>query len=84
MQAETPKKCIEDADIIITTTGSKAPLIQKDWVQAGTHIVCIGADMEGKQEIDERLFEDSKVVVDSLAQCTKRGELQHAVQQKSS
>lgn len=81
-QSDTPKECINDADIIITTTGSKAPLIQKDWVQAGTHIVCIGADMEGKQEIDERLFKISKVVVDSLAQCSKRGELQHAIQKQ--
>ncbi|WP_044640892.1 ornithine cyclodeaminase family protein [Risungbinella massiliensis] len=82
MKSETPKSCIEDADIIITTTGSKVPLIQKDWVRAGTHIICIGADMEGKQEIDEQLFEDTKVVVDSLAQCSKRGELQHAIQKQ--
>ncbi|TDO13778.1 alanine dehydrogenase [Bacillus subtilis] len=82
IQSETPKKCIEGVDIIITTTGSKVPLIQKDWVQKGTHIICIGADMEGKQEIDARLFEDAKIVVDSLSQCTKRGELQHAIQQR--
>lgn len=53
-QFDTPKECIKDTVIIITTTGSKAPLIKKDWVQVGTHIICIGADMEGKQEIDER------------------------------
>lgn len=63
-----------EADIIITATPSRKPLIQKEWVKPGTHITCIGADMEGKQEIDERLFAGARVFVDDLTQAVHVGE----------
>jgi ornithine cyclodeaminase/alanine dehydrogenase len=64
------------ADIIITATPSRAPLIRKEWVKPGTHITCIGADMEGKQEIDENLFAIAKVYVDDVNQAVHVGELE--------
>jgi len=64
------------ADIIITATPSRAPLIRKEWVRPGTHITCIGADMEGKQEIDENLFAGAKVYVDDVNQAVHVGELE--------
>ena len=27
-------------------------MIMKDWLKPGTHLSCIGSDMEGKEEID--------------------------------
>src|SRR5699024_8112054 len=77
----TPAEVVKIADIIVTTTTSETPLFNKDDVKSGTHIACIGADMEGKQEIDEHLFKGSKVVVDSLEQCRTLGEVQHALKQ---
>lgn len=74
------KECVSQADIIITATSSKEALIQSDWVRPGTHIACIGADMPGKQELDEELFRKAKAFTDSNAQCTERGEVQHALQ----
>ncbi|MFP3513672.1 ornithine cyclodeaminase family protein, partial [Peribacillus sp. SIMBA_075] len=35
---------------------------------------CIGADMEGKQEIDERLFAAGRVFVDDVGQAVRVGE----------
>jgi len=43
-------------------------------IDPGTHIVAVGADMEGKQEIDSLIFRNSKIVVDSKTQCLQRGE----------
>lgn len=73
------EQCVSQADIIITTTSSKQMLIQSQWVKPGTHIACIGADMPGKQEIDPALFQQAKVIVDSVDQCVERGEVQHAL-----
>lgn len=64
----------EEADIIITATPSRKPIIKKDWVKPGTHITCIGADMEGKQEIDEQLFSGTRVFVDDVIQAINVGE----------
>ena len=43
------------ADAIITITPATTPIIKRDWVRPGTHISCVGADMEGKQEIESAL-----------------------------
>lgn len=67
------------ADIIVTVTPSRKPLIMKSWVKKGTHINCIGSDMEGKQEIDEMLFKDAVVVVDDMHQATSIGETETAI-----
>ena len=63
-----------EADVINTATPSKQALIKKEWVKAGTHITCLGADMEGKQEIDELIFADAKVFVDDITQAVNVGE----------
>lgn len=71
---EDIKKATENADIIITATPSRKPIIKEEWVKPGTHISCVGADMEGKQEIDERLFANSRVFVDDVNQAISVGE----------
>jgi len=40
------------ADVVITATGSKSPILKLDWVQPGTHITAVGADAPGKQELE--------------------------------
>lgn len=73
------EQAVREADIIITATSARESLIQKEWVKPGTHISCIGADMEGKQEIDERLFGEAKVFVDDIGQAVRVGETKVAV-----
>ncbi|WP_267201779.1 ornithine cyclodeaminase family protein [Limosilactobacillus kribbianus] len=65
---------VHDSDIIITVTPSMTPLIKKEWVKPGTHFSCIGADAEGKEEIDPQLFKDAKVFVDDFEHCITTGE----------
>ena len=77
--AETASQAVEKVQVIVTCTPSRAPIIMKDWVRPGTHINAIGADMKGKQELDERLFETAKVVVDHIGQGPVFGECEMAV-----
>lgn len=74
---ETPESAVKEADIIITVTPGKTPVIEKKWVRPGTHIIAVGADMEGKQELDPSLFLGAKIVVDNRNQCITRGETQN-------
>ncbi len=48
------------ADILITTTSSRAPLVMDDWISPGIHINCIGADAPGRQELDPTLLKRAK------------------------
>ncbi|GAA4716547.1 ornithine cyclodeaminase family protein [Brevibacillus fulvus] len=63
-----------EADVIITATPSRKPLVKQEWIKPGTHFSCIGADMEGKQEIDENLFAGARLFVDDVQQAVNVGE----------
>lgn len=63
------------ADIVTTTTPARKPIIKKDWILPGTHINAIGADAEGKEEIEGGILKKAKVVVDDWAQASHSGEI---------
>jgi len=67
------------ADIIVTITRATAPVIMRDWVREGTHFSCIGADMEGKEEIDPAILRDALVYADDVDQCVRAGECEMAI-----
>ncbi|MBR3315882.1 MAG: hypothetical protein IKG18_17315 [Atopobiaceae bacterium] len=48
-----------EADVIVTCTMSRKPMIERSWVRPGTHLSCIGADMEGKVEVDPAIVADA-------------------------
>lgn len=78
--ARSKQAAVEQADILVTTTRGKGPLVEAAWVQPGTHIVAIGTDQQGKQELEPEIFRHAKVVNDSLEQCTEKGETWHPLQ----
>ena len=68
---------------IVTCTASRQPLLFERDLQPGTHISAIGADSEGKQELDPEILRSADLLLaDSIAQCAKLGELQHALDQR--
>jgi len=69
------KEAVQDVDIIVTATPSKKPLVSAEWVNAGTHINCVGADAPGKQELDPAILVKSKIVVDDWNQSCHGGEI---------
>ena len=68
------EKAVRHSDVILTATPAREPFIKAEWVQPGTHISCVGADMSGKQEVDSALFASAKVFGDDTAQCLSVGE----------
>ena len=71
----TIEACVRDADIVVTVTPSRRPLVQRRWIAPGTHINAIGADAPGKQELDHRILQEATVVVDERQQAIHGGEL---------
>jgi ornithine cyclodeaminase len=69
--------------LIVTATSSREPLLRVKDLQPGTHVSAVGADSPGKRELSpEILRRASLLLVDSLAQCEKLGELQHVLSEK--
>ena len=79
----SPAEVAAAAKLIVTATAARSPLLFAADLQAGTHVSAVGSDSPGKQELDpEILRRASLLLVDSLAQCSRLGELQHAPDQK--
>lgn len=73
------ERLCRDAEIIITTTPSREPLIRDAWIRPGTHITAVGADAPGKQELDTALVvRADRRICDNLEQCLDHGEFSTA------
>lgn len=71
---------VKQCDLIVTTTPSIKPLIFAKDVRPGTHISAVGADAQGKRELDVQLLSKADLLIcDSLAQCMDHGEIAHGI-----
>ncbi len=66
-----------DADIISTTTPVRDPIIRSEWIKKGVHINAVGADAQGKEELDPALLQQKgvKIIVDDIRQAQHSGEI---------
>jgi alanine dehydrogenase len=67
--------CVRPADILCTQTPVRRPIIRSPWVRPGTHINAMGADAEGKEELEPALLKRARVVIDDWAQASHSGEI---------
>jgi ornithine cyclodeaminase len=78
--AASPRQVCFEADVLITATPAREPLVQADWLRRGQHVTALGSDSPGKQELDTGcLAKADLLVVDRLTQCAAFGELRHAL-----
>ena len=68
---------LAESDICVTCTPSRRAFITRADVPPGMFIAAVGADSQGKQELDPSLVASATLVVDVLEQCAEIGELQH-------
>ena len=77
---ESAKEAVESADLICTTTSSKTPVLQGDWVKSGTHLNLVGAAIASSREVDDALVLKSRYFTDYRpAAMAAAGELLDAI-----
>jgi alanine dehydrogenase len=62
-------------DVLSTVTPVSEPIVSREMVGEHTHINAMGADAAGKQELDDRILVDGKLIIDDYTQCTHSGEI---------
>ena len=71
------REVVEGADIICTVTTADEPMIRKEWLKKGSLVIPAGS----YQELDPKVVLSSdKIIVDSWAQTSHRGELARLVE----
>ena len=77
--AKDLRTALRESDVCVTCTPSRRAYVMAGDIASGTFIGAVGADSQGKQEIDPTLLASATLVVDVLDQCAEIGELQHAL-----
>jgi alanine dehydrogenase len=72
------ESAVREADILVTATAAREPLVERSWVRPGTHISAMGADGPGKQELAIDLVAGATLVADQARQSVTIGEFQSA------
>jgi alanine dehydrogenase len=69
------ERTVRDADVVVTVTPARGPIVMNDWIAPGTHIAAVGADKAGDQELDPKIVQRARIFVDDIRQCRTDGEI---------
>ncbi len=71
---------VAGADIIVTTTPARKPVLRAEWLRPGQHVTAMGSDQSEKNELDPRcILRADLYVPDRLTQARSLGELRSAI-----
>ncbi|QBD74868.1 ornithine cyclodeaminase family protein [Ktedonosporobacter rubrisoli] len=68
------------ADVLITATSARTPLVRGEWLHAGQHITALGADDATKCELDVTALKRARVFVDARETTAAAGDIYAALQ----
>ena len=64
--SDVVRDATEGADVVVTATTSKSPVLDADDIRPGTHVIAIGAYTPEARELGTRLVSSSSLYVDSV------------------
>jgi ectoine utilization protein EutC len=80
-KAASVEEVVRSCSVVVTTTPSREPYLEAEWLHPGLHITAMGTDTEEKQELHPEVLAGADLrVCDLVSQCRRLGELRHAVQ----
>ena len=66
---DTAESVVRFADIVITATNSRDPVLKGEWLRPGTHVNAIGANMFNRRELDDAALSRAAIIaVDTIEQ----------------
>lgn len=74
--SEDTESAVRTSDLVTTITPATQPVVKAAWLHKGMHLSCIGADMEGKQEIESDCARDALLFCDDRSQSLSVGEFE--------
>ncbi len=66
---------VPGADVVVTLTPARGPIVKDEWIAPGTHIAAVGADKDGDQELEAAILQRARIFVDDIRQCRNDGEI---------
>ncbi|HKR62446.1 MAG TPA: ornithine cyclodeaminase family protein [Thermoanaerobaculia bacterium] len=63
-RGESVEDAVRGADIIVTATSSREPILKREWIAPGTHINAVGSSIAAARELDVATVVESSLFVD--------------------
>ena len=80
--AASAEDAVRGADVVVTATSSREPVLRREWLRTGAHVNAVGASTPAAREIDVATVAASALFVDSRESLrNEAGEFQLAVQE---
>ncbi|MEA2274891.1 MAG: hypothetical protein QOI98_3599 [Solirubrobacteraceae bacterium] len=61
---ETVEEAVRGADIIVTATSSREPVLRREWIAEGAHINAVGSSIAAARELDGATVAAASLIVD--------------------
>lgn len=61
---DSVEEAVRGADIIVTATSSKEPVLEREWIAAGAHINAVGSSIASERELDGATVAAASLFVD--------------------
>ncbi len=82
--AASAEAVVRGADLIITATPSRSPIVRAEWLSPGVHLTAMGSDGPEKQELYPDVLERADLIyADSIRQAKSLGEIHHGLESGS-
>jgi len=78
----TAEEAVRGADVVVTATSSREPVLKREWLAAGAHVNAVGASMPSARELDTETVVDAALFCDSRESLrNEAGEFRLAIEQ---
>ena len=63
-RGEPAEDAVRTADIVVTATSSREPVLRREWIRPGTHINAVGSSVPAARELDSATVAAASLFVD--------------------
>jgi ornithine cyclodeaminase/alanine dehydrogenase-like protein (mu-crystallin family) len=80
--ASSASEAVHGADVVVTATSSREPVLRRAWLSPGAHVNAVGASIPSARELDVETVADSALFADSRESLSNEaGEFRLAIEQ---
>jgi ornithine cyclodeaminase/alanine dehydrogenase-like protein (mu-crystallin family) len=63
-EAGTAEEALSGADVVVTVTSAREPVVERAWLREGTHVTAAGSSIATTRELDSDTMADASLFVD--------------------
>ncbi|HEV2593353.1 MAG TPA: ornithine cyclodeaminase family protein [Gaiellaceae bacterium] len=63
-EAATAEEAVREADVVVTVTSAREPILSRSWLKPGTQITAAGSSIPTTRELDSQTMADGSLFVD--------------------